>query len=126
MSNFLTRPASDDDLQKLLELEQGIILSERPYDPYLRESDVSYYDIPALINDADSHLIVVESEGNVIGCGYAQIRQSKACHSHDQHCYLGFVYLEPEYRGNSLGKLILDALQAVSYTHLTLPTTPYV
>ena len=30
------------------------------------------------------------------------------------------------YRSNMLAKLQLDAIRAVSYTHLTLPTTPYV
>ena len=54
---------------------------------------------------------MVESERKIIGSGYAQIRPSKSCHIHDKHCYLGFIYLEPEYRGKAIGSAILDALK---------------
>ena len=55
---------------------------------------------------------MVELGGEIIGSGYAQIRSSKACHVHENHCYLGFIYLEPEQRGKAVGRAILDALKA--------------
>jgi len=111
MSNITVREASTEDLSSLLRLEQRIIDSERPYDPFLKEDDVSYYNIPNLISDSDSHLIVLESDSEIVGSGYAQIRQSRLCHTHEKHCYLGFIYLEPTYRGKALGKLIINALK---------------
>lgn len=105
------RVATLEDVPSLLALEQNIIDSERPYDPYLREDNVTYYDIPGLISDSDSCLVVVESDSVIAGSGYAQIRVSRSCHSHQKHCYLGFIYLEPDYRGKSVGKLILDRLK---------------
>ena len=111
MSNITVREASAEDLSSLLRLEQRIIDSERPYDPFLKEDDVSYYDIPNLISDSDSHLIVLESDSEIVGSGYAQIRQSSLCHMHEKHCYLGFIYLEPTFRGKALGKIIVDALK---------------
>lgn len=111
MNHLTLRPAAAEDLPRLRELEQGIIESERPYDPFIRGNNVTYYDLENLINDAGSYLIVVEAEDGIIGSGYAQIRQSKASHSYEQHCYLGFIYLEPAYRGQALGKAILDALK---------------
>lgn len=92
-------------------MEQGIVDSERPYDNYLKEEGVVYYDIPALIANSDSCLVVVEVSGEIAGCGYAQIRQSRPCHTHDYHCYLGFIYLEPKYRGKAMGRQIIDALK---------------
>ena len=105
------REATLDDLSGLLKLEQGIIDSERPYDNFIKEDDVSYYDIPKLISDADSYMVVLESDRKIVGSGYAQIRQSKACFTHKNHCYLGFIYLDSEYRGAGLGQQILEALK---------------
>ncbi len=106
------RKATTEDLPVLLELEQGIIDSERPYDPYIRDDDVIYYDIHKLITGSDSIVAVVETDDRIVGCGYAQVRNSKACLTHDQHCYLGFIYLLPEYRGKSIGQEILSFLKS--------------
>ena len=120
------RPATIDDLPSLLNLEQGIIDSERPYDLFLKKEDVAYYDIPNLISDSKAHLVAVELDGEIIGSGYAQIRPSKACHVHENHCYLGFIYLEPEHRGKAVGRAILDALkdwgvsQGMEHFHLNV------
>lgn len=111
MNKAEIREASMEDLPSLLALEQGIVDAERPYDPYIKEKNVSYYDIPALITGSDSHLLVVEIDGEIVGSGYAQIRASKACFTHDHHCYLGFIYLSPAHRGKALGKKIIDALK---------------
>ena len=112
MGNITTREATLEDVSALLGLEQNIIDSERPYDQFIKEENVSYYDIPKLISESDSHMIIMESDGKIIGCGYAQIRESKSCHTHDNHCYLGFIYLDAEYRGRALGHKIIEALKA--------------
>ena len=36
------------------------------------------------------------------------------------------IPLSPHLRFNGMGELFRDDTEAVSYTHLTLPTTPYV
>jgi len=105
------REASIEDLPGLLALEQGIVDAERPYDSFIRDSNVTYYDIPGLISDSDSHLVLVEFNKEIIGSGYAQIRASKSCFTHENHCYLGFIYLSPEHRGKALGKSIIEALK---------------
>lgn len=105
------REATLEDLSSLLTLEQNIIDSERPYDPFIREDNVTYYDIPELISNSDSYLAVVESNDVIVGSGYAQIRESKTYHTHESHCYLGFIYLEPDYRGKSVGRLIVENLK---------------
>lgn len=92
-------------------MEQGVVDSERPYDNYLKEEGVVYYDIPALITNSDSYLVVVEVNGEIAGSGYAQIRQSRPFHTHDFHCYLGFIYLESRCRGKAIGRQIIDALK---------------
>lgn len=111
MTNIRFREATTADVPSLLSLEQNIIESERPYDRFLKNKDVTYYDIPELITDPDSHLLVVESEKRIIGSGYAQIRPSRSIHRYDSYCYLGFIYLEPEHRGKAIGRTIIEKLK---------------
>lgn len=111
MSGYTLREAEQGDLSSLLKLEQKIIEAERPYDSNLKERDTTYYDLSGLISDTDSYLVVVESNGNIVGTGYTQIRVSKECHIHEAHCYLGFIYVENDHRGNLLGSQILDKLK---------------
>jgi len=110
MSELKFREATKEDLIRLLELEQNIIDSERPYDQFIKEQ-VTYYDLSSLMSESDSFVMVAESDSEIVGCGYAQIRASRQCHTHDKHCYLGFIYLEPAYRGKSLGSGIIDTLK---------------
>ena len=56
-------------------------------------------------------MIVMQSDGEIVGCGYAQIRQSRSCHTHEKHCYLGFIYLNSEYRGKALGRQLIESLK---------------
>lgn len=124
MTDLKLRAALVQDLPSLLKLEQKIIDAERPYDAFIKAENTTYYDLTSLICDAQSYLVVVESGTQIVGSGYAQIRRSKPCHVHDRHCYLGFIYLEPEQRGKALGRVIIDALkewgvsQGVQHFHL--------
>ncbi len=54
MSELNYRKATTEDLSRLLELEQKIIDSERPYDPTIKEKGVVYYDLKGLISGFDS------------------------------------------------------------------------
>jgi hypothetical protein len=49
MSTINIRKAKLEDLNILLEFEQGIITAERPYDPTLKEGKINYYDISKMI-----------------------------------------------------------------------------
>ena len=111
MTTTNIREANLDDLSCLLKLEQSIIDFERPYDRFLKEKDVSYYNIPRLIADSNSQLIVMETGEEIVGSAYAQIRESRSCHTHEKHCYLGFIYLDSEYRGKALGREIIETLK---------------
>lgn len=110
MQSFNYRNASLDDLPRLLELEQKLIESERPSDADIKPSDALYYDLNALLSDANTQLKVIESAGEVIGTGYAQLRESLIYHQHSTHCYLGFIYVEPEHRGKGLARRMLNEL----------------
>ncbi|WP_257324452.1 GNAT family N-acetyltransferase [Pseudoalteromonas rhizosphaerae] len=106
---MIIRAAGIDDLAQLLELEQFVVDAERPYNASLKEGAVFYYDIEKLILCPDSHLLVVEVENEIVATGYAQIRDSKLSLEHTKHAYLGFMYVSPSYRGQSLNsKLIIE------------------
>jgi GNAT superfamily N-acetyltransferase len=59
-------------------------------------------------------LVVVEHGDELVGCGYAQIRQSKQAHVQDKHAYVGFIYVTPAYRGKGINQRIMDNLFAWS------------
>jgi ribosomal protein S18 acetylase RimI-like enzyme len=110
MQNIMIRKALIQDKTVLLQLEQAIIDAERPYNQTIKLKGASYYDLDNLLQDASSNLMVAESNGRIIGTGYAQIRVSKQALEHVKHSYLGFMYVVPEYRGLGINKQILDTL----------------
>ena len=109
------RPAQISDITRLLELEQQIVDSERPYDPAIMAQGVTYYDFDKLISDPNTFLLVVDSGTDIIATGYAQMRPSRDCHTHDIHCYLGFIYADPAYRGKGIAGNIIDKLKGWSF-----------
>jgi len=108
--NIKIRKADLDDLHQLLEFEQSIITSERPFDDRLRDSKVTYYDIKQLMTNEKSHLIVAECAGELVGSGYALLMKTEPCEKYDFFSYLGFMFVLPRYRRMGINKRIMDAL----------------
>ena len=127
MPNLLTRKAKQSDLPTLLRFEQGVIHAERPFDSDIKPDPVHYYDIEELINATHIELIVAEMDGEVIGCGYARIEQSKHFLKHSLYAYLGFMYVDPIHRGKGVNKEIIEALKqwAVSQSIVELRLDVY-
>lgn len=110
MEKFTIRLATFEDLETLLHFEQEVINAERPFDPTLRQQDVRYYDLPALLTNENTRLVVAEIDQHLIACGYARIEKSKPYMQHSHHAYLGFMYVLPEQRGKGINKRIIEAL----------------
>ena len=111
MEQIITRTATLADLDTLLEFEQGIIQTERPFDPTLKDGHINYYDIAAMIQAPHVEVLVAETDSGIIGSGYARIEDSKVYLKHPKHAYLGFMYVKPEYRGKGVNKQVIAALQ---------------
>ena len=114
MKDLNIRKALVNDRAYLLSLEQKVIEAERPYNATLKSKDAVYYDLTSLLIDDASHLVVAEANGQIIGTGYAQVRDSKQSLQHSKHSYLGFMYVEPEFRGLGINKLIMENLMTWS------------
>ncbi len=110
MNEITTREATMQDLETLLKFEQGIIAAERPFDITLTKDPVRYYDIAAMIIKPEVKLVVAETGGELVGCGYCRIEQSKPYLQHNVHGYLGFMYVLPLHRGKGINQLIVNAL----------------
>lgn len=108
--NITIRSARQSDLAILKTFEQGIITAEQPYDSSLRADPISYYDIKAMINSEESEVAIAEFNKTIIASGFAQIRPSKTYVSSDHHAYIGFLYVDPAYRGKGINKKILSYL----------------
>ena len=106
------RAATIADLPTLLALEQAVVEAERPFNAAIREQGATYYNIEDLILSDNSYMLVVELNEQIFATGYAQIRASKVSLNHDQHGYLGFMYVQPEHRGKGLNQEIMQRLIA--------------
>ena len=105
------RPATLADIPTLLEFEQGVIIAERPMDPTMKDGNINYYNLPAMIDSPDVQLLVAELDGALLGSGYARIETGRLYLKHTHHAYLGFMYVPPAHRGKGVNKLILEALR---------------
>jgi len=107
---MIIRAATPHDKNTLLSFEQAVVEAERPFNSSIKVGEPTYYNIDELINSAKSKLLVVENNNTLIACGYGQIRESKSSLAHEQHVYLGFMYVVPDFRGQGINKNIIDAL----------------
>lgn len=110
MEHILIRKAELKDLETLQGFEQGIINTERPFDPTLKPGAINYYDIEKMIGAADVELLVAELDSKIIASGYARIENAKPYINHRQYAYLGFMYVVPEQRGKGINKMIINGL----------------
>ncbi|MEM7762704.1 MAG: GNAT family N-acetyltransferase [Pseudomonadota bacterium] len=110
MTDIIFREATLADLPVLKEFEQGVVQAERPFNPMIRDADVTYYDLAALIESTDACVIVAEADGTIVASGYVKIIASEPCFVHDRHAYLGFMYVAPAARRQGLNQRILTRL----------------
>ncbi|XOV81137.1 MAG: GNAT family N-acetyltransferase [Aestuariibacter sp.] len=104
------RSALTDDVPQLLKLEQCVVEAERPFNTAIKAGKPVYYDLPALIADDNALLLVADSCGEIVGTGYGQILKSKVSLNHDYHCYLGFMYVAPDNRGQGVNQEIIQRI----------------
>lgn len=105
------RRATMNDLPQLLTFEQGVITAERPFDSFMKESRITYYHIQNLIESKDSEMVVAEIDNMLVAAGYAQIKQSKSYWKEPTFVYLGFMFVQPDYRGQGINQKIIDYLK---------------
>lgn len=110
MNPIITRSATVEDLDTLLQFEQGIVTAERPFDPTLKPGEIHYYDLKALILSPEAEVVVAVAGEEIVGSGYAQIREAKDYLRHSRFAYLGFMYVKPAFRGQGINQKVLDAL----------------
>ena len=110
MNQVTIRPATLNDIPTLELFEQGVIAAERPVAENLRDGSITYYDLPALITSENCQLLVAETAGKLIASGYVKIKPSPSHHKYPNHGYIGFIYVEPEFRGQGISQQLITAL----------------
>ena len=111
MNTITIRKAHHNDLEKLLEFEQGIITAERPFDPTLKPEKINYYDIEKMISAPDIEVLVAEIGSELVGSGYARIETAKPYLNHLNYAYLGFMYTDANHRGKGINAKIIEGLK---------------
>ena len=114
MLDIKIRSAELADLEVLRRFEQGVVDAERPFNEQLKEGEIQYYDLENMFSDSNTEILVAEIDSTVIASGYSTIRKAKPFFKHDRYAYLGFMYVEPNYRGKGVIKMVLDELIAWS------------
>ena len=108
--NLHIRKAEIKDLNTLKEFEQEIIKFERPFDPNLKQDPITYYDLSELIQREDAQVVVATIDGELVGSGYALIKNSMPYKKPTQYAYFGFMYVSPEFRGNRINGKVVESL----------------
>ncbi|MCP4976524.1 MAG: GNAT family N-acetyltransferase [Maribacter sp.] len=111
MDDVKIRAATLDDINLLLEFEQGVIEAERPFDVTLGADPITYYNLEELVVSDDASLVVAEFEGEIIGSGYALVKPARHYLNHKFYSYLGFMYTIPKYRGRGVNTKIIEELR---------------
>ncbi|WP_440055932.1 GNAT family N-acetyltransferase [Pseudoalteromonas sp. T1lg65] len=107
---IIIRAAVPEDYDQLQSLEQKMIEAERPFDHTIKREPTYYYDLDELITDNDTELLVAVVDSKVIATGYVQIRTAREAYIHQQYGYVGFIYVDEEYRGHGLCQQIIERL----------------
>ncbi|NJL77612.1 MAG: GNAT family N-acetyltransferase [Saprospiraceae bacterium] len=116
MNYLKIRQATLADLPKLLEFEQGIIATERPFNPTLKDGSINYYDLGAFILSDDAEVVVAELAGEVIASGYAQVRKAQDYLQHSVYAHLGAMFVQAAHRGKGINAEIIHTLIAWAKT----------
>ncbi len=111
MSEIIIRKATIHDLEILLRFEQNLIAAEQSFDNTLKKGYIHYYDIAEMIKAPHIEVVVAEFNDEIIGSGYARIETAKPYLAHQQHAYLGFMYVDPAHRGKGANKKIIETLK---------------
>jgi RimJ/RimL family protein N-acetyltransferase len=106
------RTATIRDIDALRQFEQGIVSAERAFDPTLKAGQIQYYDIERMLLADNVRFVIAERGSALVGCGFARIDKAKTYLSHSQQAYLGLMYVDPKYRGQSINGGIVERLKA--------------
>lgn len=104
------REATLKDIETLRAFEQGVINYERPFALNLKETPIQYYNLEDFIQRKDAQVVVATIEEEIVGSGYALIKNAKPHKTPEQYAYLGFMYVLPNFRGKGINQKIIEEL----------------
>lgn len=70
-----------------------------------------YYDFDSLFQSPNTEIIVAQHENKLVGSGYAKIVNAKPYHVNQTYAYLGFMFIDPKYRGQGIIQNIIEILK---------------
>ncbi|MGC4034771.1 MAG: GNAT family N-acetyltransferase [Chitinophagaceae bacterium] len=111
MNNLKIRDATIQDVPTLLQFEQEIIQAEREFDDSLKEGHIHYYDFPFLVTSSLAKVMVAEINNEIVGSGYAVIKEAEPYLRHSRFAYIGLMYVKPAHRGRGINQQVLQVLK---------------
>jgi RimJ/RimL family protein N-acetyltransferase len=110
MQEFTIRKATLQDIETLMQFEQGLITAERNFTDLLKPGPIRYYQLEEMLQHPMIDFVMAEKNGQPVACGYSRIEQSKSFYRTEKHAYLGMMFVVPEERGKGINALIIQSL----------------
>lgn len=104
------RAAIETEIETLLDFEKGIIEAERPFDNSLKKGEIHYYNLLDLIKSKKAEVLVALIDNEIVGSGYAKILKAESYQKYKEYAYLGFMYVQPKFRGQGINRKIVNRL----------------
>lgn len=108
------RTAHKNDIDILFEFERALIKFEREFNQDFEDTQFHYYDILELIDSPKSEVIVAIVDDEIVGSGYAKLKEPKSYMKHELYGHLGFMYVKPKFRRLGINqKIIVNLIEWV-------------
>lgn len=112
MKEIKYRNARLEDLETLYAFEQGIITTERPMDPTLKPGHINYYDLKELVLSDEAEVMIAEVNEEIVGSGYAQLKDAKSYLRFERYAHVGFIFVKPEFRRKGISQGVITHLKS--------------
>ncbi|QNL49014.1 GNAT family N-acetyltransferase [Olivibacter sp. SDN3] len=111
MNKVSIRKARKEDLPILYRFEQELVNAERPFNETLKTGTIHYYDIECMIESKEAEVVIAEVNKELVGSGFAVIREGKPYVAFEKYVMLHFMYVLPTHRGKGISQIIINALK---------------
>lgn len=110
--NLKFHTATLDDLELLQAFEQVLLSQVKQIEPSINQSGpLNYHDLPKLIQEENTKILIASVGGNPVGCGLAKIQDNRSLYTHTQYGDIGFMYVKDEFQKMGIGRAIIDELK---------------
>ena len=77
----------------------------------LKRGEIHYYNLQELMTSPEAKVVVAEIDNEIVGSGYAVIKEADVFLKHHKYTHIGFMYVKPAWRGKGINQQVLQILK---------------